>query len=132
VATEIYEGERRFQAVVRLPEEFRNSVDQIRGILLRSADGGQIPLDSVAHIDLREGTSQIKREMAKRRIVVGVNVRDRDLGGFVAELQQKGETAGDATFGLLLRVGRAVRKYAARAAAPDHHCADHDRRDPEG
>jgi len=89
VATEIYEGERRFQAVVRLPEEFRNSVDQIRGILLRSADGGQIPLDSVAHIDLREGTSQIKREMAKRRIVVGVNVRDRDLGGFVAELQQK-------------------------------------------
>jgi cobalt-zinc-cadmium resistance protein CzcA len=88
-ATEIYEGERRFQAVVRFPEEFRNSIAQIRSILLRTADGGQIPLESLAHIELREGTSQIKREMAKRRIVVGVNVRDRDLGGFVAELQQQ-------------------------------------------
>jgi cobalt-zinc-cadmium resistance protein CzcA len=47
------------------------------------------PLDSLAKIELREGTSQIKREMAKRRIVVGLNVRDRDLGSYVAELQQK-------------------------------------------
>jgi cobalt-zinc-cadmium resistance protein CzcA len=89
VATEIYEGERRFQAVVRLPESFRDSVTQIRSILLTGADGGQIPLESLARIELLEGTSQIKREMARRRIVVGVNVRDRDLGGFVAELQQK-------------------------------------------
>jgi cobalt-zinc-cadmium resistance protein CzcA len=87
-ATEIYEGERRFQAIVRFPVEFRNSVGQIRSILLRTADGGQIPLESLAKIELREGTSQIKRDMAKRRIVVGVNVRDRDLGGFVTELQQ--------------------------------------------
>jgi cobalt-zinc-cadmium resistance protein CzcA len=88
-STEIYEGERRFQAVVRLPERFRNSVTQIRSILLTGADGSQIPLESLAKIELVEGTSQIKREMAKRRIVVGVNVRDRDLGGFVEELQQK-------------------------------------------
>src|SRR5262249_20070930 len=47
------------------------------------------PPAALATIRLLEGTSQIKREMAKRRIVVGVNVRDRDLGGFVAELQEK-------------------------------------------
>ena len=88
-ATEIYEGERRFQAVVRFPEQLRSSVSAIRRILLTSKDGEQVPLDSLAHIELVEGPSQIKREMAKRRIVVGINVRDRDLGGFVAELQQK-------------------------------------------
>lgn len=46
VSTEIYKGERRFQAVVRLPERFRNSVTQIRSILLAGADGSQIPLES--------------------------------------------------------------------------------------
>jgi heavy metal efflux system protein len=88
-ATEIYEGERRFQAVVRFPEQFRNSVGAIRGILLRGTDGEQIPLESLARIEIAEGMNQIKREMAKRRIVVGVNVKDRDLGGFVAELQKE-------------------------------------------
>jgi cobalt-zinc-cadmium resistance protein CzcA len=88
-ATEIYEGERRFQAVVRFPQNLRNSISAIRNILLRTHDGEQIPLESLARIELVEGPSQIKREMAKRRVVVGINVRDRDLGGFVAELQQK-------------------------------------------
>lgn len=87
--TEIYEGERRFQAVVRFPEPLRNSITAIRNILLRTADGEQIPLESLAKVELLEGPSQIKREMGKRRIVVGINVRDRDLGGFVSELQQK-------------------------------------------
>ena len=88
-ATEIYEGERRFQAVVRFPEHLRNSIPEIRKILLTARDGEQIPLESLADIKLVEGASQIKREMAKRRIVIGINVRDRDLGGYVAELQQK-------------------------------------------
>jgi cobalt-zinc-cadmium resistance protein CzcA len=88
-ATEIYEGERRFQAVVRYPERLRNSIDDIRGILVTAPDGAQITLGSMADVKIVEGASQIKREMARRRIVVGVNVRDRDLGGFVAELQQK-------------------------------------------
>jgi cobalt-zinc-cadmium resistance protein CzcA len=75
--------------VVRLPEQFRNSAADIQGILIAAPGGEQIPLGTLARIELREGYSQIKREMAKRRINVGVNVRDRDLGGFVAELQQR-------------------------------------------
>lgn len=78
-ATEIYEGERRFQAVVRLPEQYRNSVSDLHGILLSAPDGEQIPLGRLARIELREGYSQVKREMAKRRINAAVNVRDRDL-----------------------------------------------------
>ncbi len=88
-ATEIYEGERRFSAVVRYPEHLRDSVADIRSILLKAPGGEQVPLGSLAPIKLREGLSLIKREMARRRIVVGVNVQDRDLGGFVAELQDK-------------------------------------------
>jgi cobalt-zinc-cadmium resistance protein CzcA len=89
VATEIYEADRRFQAVVRYPEELRNSVNDIRGITLRAAHGERIMMGNLAKIEVREGLSQIKREMARRRINVGVNVKDRDLGGFVAELQKK-------------------------------------------
>jgi len=88
VATEIYEGERRFAAVVRLPERFRNDVAAIRHLLVISPNGAQVALESLAHIRIVDGPAQISREKAKRRIVVGVNVKDRDLGGFVAELQQ--------------------------------------------
>ncbi len=88
VATEIYEGERRFSAAVRLPEDFRNSIEKIDVILLTSPNGARVPLGDLTHIELVDGPTQISREMAKRRIVVGVNVRDRDLGSFVAELQK--------------------------------------------
>ena len=87
-ATEIYEGERRFSAAVRMPEGFRNSIETIDAILLTSANGARVPLGDLADIKLNDGPSQISREMGKRRIVIGVNVRDRDLGGFVTELQQ--------------------------------------------
>ncbi len=88
IATEIYEGERRFSASVRLPESFRNSVEAIDAILLTSAHGASVPLGDLADITLSDGPSQISREMGKRRIVVGINVRDRDLGSFVTELQK--------------------------------------------
>ena len=88
-ATDIYEGERRFQAVVRYPESLRNSVSAIQGILLKTPSGEDVPVGSLARLEVREGISQIRREMARRRVNVGVNVRGRDLGGFVAELQQR-------------------------------------------
>jgi len=93
VATEIFEGERRFSAAVRLPENFRDSIEAISAILLTSPNGARVPLDDLAHIQLIDGPAQISREMARRRIVVGVNVRDRDLGGFVAELQKAVEAS---------------------------------------
>jgi len=89
VATEIFEGERRFPGVVRLPESFRNNVEAISNILITSRNGAQARLADVAKISVMDGPAQISRELGKRRIVVGVNVKDRDLGSFVAELQQK-------------------------------------------
>ena len=90
-STEIYEGERRFQAVVRLPPSLRDSVSDIRELQISSPDGPKIPLEDLASIRVIEGPALINRSMAKRRIVVGVNVQGRDLGGFVSELQDKVE-----------------------------------------
>jgi len=87
-ATDVYEGERRFSAVVRLPEQFRGNVDTIRNLLVSSPNGALVALENLANINVVDGPAQISREKAKRRIVVGVNVVDRDLGSFVAELQQ--------------------------------------------
>ncbi|OAM51542.1 cytochrome-c peroxidase [Methylovorus sp. MM2] len=89
VATEIFEGERRFQAAVRFPEEFRDNEDAIKSIFMTSSRGSRVALADLAKIRVLDGPAQINRESAKRRIVVGVNVRDRDLGGFVTELQEK-------------------------------------------
>ena len=87
-ATEIYEGERRFGAVVRLPEAFRGDVATIRGLLVSSPNGALVALENLATIRVVDGPAQISREQGRRRIVIGVNVKDRDLGSFVTELQR--------------------------------------------
>ncbi|OYW26110.1 MAG: CusA/CzcA family heavy metal efflux RND transporter, partial [Methyloversatilis sp. 12-65-5] len=87
--TDVFEGERRFAAVVRLPERFRDNIEAISNMLITTPDGAQLPLSSLASIEVRDGPAQISRETGKRRIVIGINVANRDLGGFVAELQQK-------------------------------------------
>lgn len=89
VATEIFEGERRFSAVVRLPQQFRDNVETISNIVMESHSGALVRLEDIASIKVTDGPAQISRELAKRRIVVGVNVKDRDLGSFVKELQEK-------------------------------------------
>src|SRR5215831_12710936 len=81
-------GERRFQAIVRLPETYRSNIDDIKQIMVLSPSGPRVPLEDLASIRVLEGPAQINRDMAKRRIVVGINVQGRDLGGYVAELQK--------------------------------------------
>jgi cobalt-zinc-cadmium resistance protein CzcA len=87
--SQVYEGERRFNIAVRFPEESRDSVENIRNLLLRAPDGALVPLQSVATIELRDGPAQLSRDNAKRRVVVGANVEGRDLGGFVQEVEAR-------------------------------------------
>jgi len=89
VATEVYEGERRFQLVVRFPEAFRNNVDVIANTLVTAPNGAIVPLEDLATVKLVDGPVQVSRESAKRRIVVGANIAGRDIGGYVAEAQAK-------------------------------------------
>ncbi|MEG0556929.1 MAG: CusA/CzcA family heavy metal efflux RND transporter [Comamonas sp.] len=87
--TTLYEGERRYSVVVRFPEAFRGSPQSIGATLLTTANGAKVPLSSLAKIELVDGPAQISREGGKRRVVVGANVEGRDLGGFVAEVEQR-------------------------------------------
>jgi cobalt-zinc-cadmium resistance protein CzcA len=89
VATDIYEGERRFQAIVRYPEQFRNKVDVIEDALLTAPGGDVVPLSSLAKVRLIDGPTQVSREGAKRRIVVGANIAGRDIGSYVDEAQKR-------------------------------------------
>ncbi|MEH3086830.1 MAG: CusA/CzcA family heavy metal efflux RND transporter [Xylophilus ampelinus] len=87
--TTLYEGERRFNVVVRFPEGARNSPEAIGNTMLSTPAGAQVPLYSLAKIQLLDGPAQISRELGKRRVVVGANVEGRDLAGFVAEVEQR-------------------------------------------
>jgi cobalt-zinc-cadmium resistance protein CzcA len=87
--TNLYEGEKYFGIQLRIPENRRNSLEAIAGILVTSAQGKRIPLGQLADISISEGPSQISRESGQRRIGVECNISGRDLGGFVAEAQKK-------------------------------------------
>jgi cobalt-zinc-cadmium resistance protein CzcA len=94
VAGQIFEGDRRFDVVVRLPEQIRQNVDEIGRLripLPGAADGvrGFVPLQELAAIELSIGANQISRENGSRRVVITANVRDRDLGSFVSEVQRR-------------------------------------------
>lgn len=83
----IYENERRFDLVVRLAQQQRQSIDDVRSLFVALPSGGQIQLQQVATVALVSGPAQISREDAKRRIAVGVNIRGRDVESFVEEVQ---------------------------------------------
>ncbi len=86
-ATQIWEGERRFNVVVRLNEEVRNNVDKLSNLLLDAPDGSQVPLDQVARIQTQDGVLNISREGGRAAAAIGVFIKDRDMGSLVAEMQ---------------------------------------------
>ncbi|MFV8271340.1 CusA/CzcA family heavy metal efflux RND transporter [Flavobacterium sp. GT2N3] len=87
----VYEGEKRFDLVVRLEGEKRQDLADVQNLLIPTSTGLQIPLSQLAKVEITEGPNQIQREDAKRRIVVGFNVRGRDVQSIVKELQGKVE-----------------------------------------
>jgi cobalt-zinc-cadmium resistance protein CzcA len=85
----VYENERRFDLVVRLDSVSRTSIEDVNNLFLPLPTGSQIPLSQVAKIDYKLGPAQISREASKRRIVVGFNVKDRDVASVVKEIQSE-------------------------------------------
>ena len=106
-ASTLFQGDRRFDIVVRLPETLRSDIDAIRRLPIalpvtaaaaapsssgsgaNPAGAAFVPLSELANIELAPGPNQISREDGKRRIVVSANVRERDVGSFVADAQAK-------------------------------------------
>lgn len=84
----IYEGDRRFNMVVRLPENIRQDIHQLSDLPITLPNGEYVPLSEVAILELAPAPNQISRENGKRRIVVTANVRGTDLGSFVAHVKK--------------------------------------------
>ncbi|KGO88060.1 acriflavine resistance protein B [Flavobacterium rivuli WB 3.3-2 = DSM 21788] len=85
----VYEGEKRFDLVVRLAQNSRNDISSLKSLYVTLPSGNQIPLEQVADIKYEDGPMQISREDGKRRIVVGFNVRGKDIQGVVEQIQAK-------------------------------------------
>jgi cobalt-zinc-cadmium resistance protein CzcA len=85
----VYEGEQRFNLVVRLADKASQDVETIKNLLVPAANGVRVPLSELADIETTEGPAQISREDTRRRIAVELNVRGRDIGSFVKEAQAR-------------------------------------------
>lgn len=88
-ASVIFEGEKRFDVVIRLAKEFRQDINSLKNLYIDLPSGAQVPLKEVADISYKPGPMQISRDNTYRRISVGVNVRGRDVKSMVEEIQQK-------------------------------------------
>jgi cobalt-zinc-cadmium resistance protein CzcA len=88
VAGQFYEGDRRADIVVRLPEGMRTNTELLTSLPVPLANGGYVPLGEIAELQLSTGLNQVNRENGKRRVVVTANVRGRDLGSFVQQVRR--------------------------------------------
>lgn len=101
----IYEGDRRFDLIVRLPETTRRDIDRLKYLPVPLNNGDYVPLEEVATLDISPAPAQISRENGKRRVVVTSNVRGRDLGSFVNEVQEAVREKADIPPGYWLDYG---------------------------
>ena len=87
-AGSVFEEEKKFDLVVRLDGDLRKNLDDVKNLLIPSSKGVEIPLSAVANVQIKESVNQIQREEAHRRIIVGFNVKGRDIQSTVKDLQQ--------------------------------------------
>ncbi|MBU2557213.1 MAG: CusA/CzcA family heavy metal efflux RND transporter [Bacteroidetes bacterium] len=86
-AGEIFEGEKRFDLVIRYQNDYRNDIENLRNTFIPMPDGHQVPLREVAEVNFSKGPAKISRDDTRRRIVVGVNVRGRDMESVVDDVR---------------------------------------------
>lgn len=115
-AGELFEGDRRFDVVVRLPEVIRTDLASLGNLPVALPAGGFVPLSELAEISLAAGPNQISRENGKRRAVITANVRGRDLGSFIDELTQKVEADVELPDGYFVEYGGTFEQLQSAAA----------------
>lgn len=110
VAGQFYEGDRRSNIVVRLPEQRRSDMDRLRYLPIQLSNRDAVPLQELVTLELVEGFNQVNRENGKRRIVVTANVRGRDLGSFVSDIQTAINASVDVPAGYWIEYGGTYQK----------------------
>ncbi|MCW9706684.1 efflux RND transporter permease subunit [Fodinibius salsisoli] len=104
-AGKVFEGIRRFDIFVRLQKQQRSQINQLRDLPIRTAKGALVPLSQIADVEVFTGPKQISRNKASRRTYVQLNVRGRDMGSVVNEIQQKVEQQVDLPAGYFMEYG---------------------------
>ncbi|MBL7965704.1 MAG: efflux RND transporter permease subunit [Prolixibacteraceae bacterium] len=105
VAGQLYEGQRRFDIQVRYPYDFRSELQKIQEIPVPLPNGEFIPIKRVSNIVAQEGPREIQRENGWRRLIVGINIKNIDMGTYVAQLQQVIADKGNVPPGYFLEYG---------------------------
>ena len=115
VAGQFYEGDRRTDIVVRLPEHIRTDIDGLAKLPIQRPHGDYVPLEELADLELVMGYNQVYRENGKRRVVVTANVRGRDLGSFVKDVQQAVSETVEVPAGYWVEYGGTYQKLQSAA-----------------
>ena len=87
----VFEEEKRFGLVVRLDKDYRQNLGDVKNLSVALPDGGQIPFEQLARIEIKSGPAQVSRENTRRRITIGFNVRNRDIQGVINEVTRQTE-----------------------------------------
>ncbi|MFW6019685.1 MAG: efflux RND transporter permease subunit [Bacteroidales bacterium] len=105
VASEVFEGQRRFDILVRYPEDLRDDFEKIRNIPVQLPNNDFIPLSRVTNVVPEEGSREIQREDGWRRLILGINIEDIDMGTFVSKLKSEIDQNADLPPGIFLEYG---------------------------
>ncbi|MDH3649578.1 MAG: CusA/CzcA family heavy metal efflux RND transporter [Saprospiraceae bacterium] len=105
VAGNFYEGERRFDIVIRLREEERQNLQSLESLTVDLPGGGFVPMSELARISFEEGPTQISRDDTKRRITIGVNARNRDIASLISDIKKEFAENLDLPAGYYVRYG---------------------------
>ncbi|MCW3465632.1 efflux RND transporter permease subunit [Chitinophaga nivalis] len=101
----VYEGEKRFDLVVRLDQRSRQRIEDVQNLYITTPSGNQVPLQQLAKVEMTIGPNQVQREDAKRRIIVGFNVRGRDIASIVKDIETAIEKEVKLPAGYFIRYG---------------------------
>ncbi len=115
-AGQLYEGDRRFDIVVRLDDERRENTDELLNLPVQYGADSFVPLRELAHVDLVSGYNQVNRENGKRRMVITANVRGRDLGSFVGDVRAAISAQVEIPAGYWLEFGGTFKNLESAAA----------------
>ena len=85
----VLDEEKRFGLVVRMDNDYRQSIDDVKNLSVALPDGGQIPFEQIADVEIKSGPAQVSREDTKRRITIGFNVRNRDVQSVIADVTKQ-------------------------------------------
>ena len=85
----VFDEEKRFGLVVRMDKDYRQSIDDVKNLSVALPNGGQIPFEQIANVEIKSGPAQVSRENTKRRITIGFNVRNRDVQSVIADVTKQ-------------------------------------------